>query len=137
MSHPFPILMRRSEVIDMAEAVRRTGRSSKTITKYCRDHGIGRQIGSGVPIEISAPALEMVMHGLCRIRRARLSLMWLSALATAGASIAPYLTAPGIASSSATERQFLADFPSRSIRRHSRTIPAVKLGTQIIPYVNS
>ena len=64
MSHPFPILMRRSEIIDMAEAVRRTGRSSKTITKYCRHHGIGRQVASGVPIEISAPALEMVVHGL-------------------------------------------------------------------------
>lgn len=63
MTHHLPILMRRSEVIDMAEAMRRTGRSSKTITKYCREHGIGRQTGSGVPIEISAPALEMVMHG--------------------------------------------------------------------------
>lgn len=64
MRHPFPILMNRSEVIDMAEAVRRTGRSSKTITTYCRKHGIGRQSGAGVPIEISAPALELVMHGL-------------------------------------------------------------------------
>lgn len=63
MSHPQPILMRRSEIIDIAEAVRRTGRSSRTIRKYCHDLGIGRQSGSGVRIEISAPALEMVMHG--------------------------------------------------------------------------
>lgn len=63
MTHPFPILMRRSEVIDMAEAIRRTGRSNRTIRKYCHELGIGRQSGSGVRIEISAPALEMVMHG--------------------------------------------------------------------------
>lgn len=61
--HPLPVLMRRSEVINMAEAVHRTGRSSKTITKYCRDHGISRQTSPGAPIEISAPALEMVIAG--------------------------------------------------------------------------
>lgn len=58
-----PILMRRSEVISMKEAVYRTGKSEKTIRTWCRDLRIARQSSHNAPIEISAPALEMAMHG--------------------------------------------------------------------------
>lgn len=63
MSDLPPILMRRSEVISLKEAVYRTGKSEKTIRTWCRDLRIARQSGQNAPLEISAPALEMVMHG--------------------------------------------------------------------------
>jgi hypothetical protein len=59
----FPILMHRSEVTSLKEAAYRTGKSEKTLKSWCRQFGIGRQSSSGAPIEISAPALEMVLHG--------------------------------------------------------------------------
>ena len=62
--HPMPVLMRRAEIISMAEAVRRTGKTDKTLRKLCRKHGICRQTGEHAPLEISAPGLEMVMGNL-------------------------------------------------------------------------
>ncbi|KAA3500257.1 hypothetical protein DXM26_20540 [Agrobacterium tumefaciens] len=58
-----PILMRRDEIINLKTAVHVTGRSEKTIRVWCRDFGIGVQSCAGAPLEISAPALEMVRHG--------------------------------------------------------------------------
>lgn len=58
-----PILMRRDEVINLKTAVFVTGRSEKTIRGWCRDFRIGVQPFAGSPLEISAPALEMVRHG--------------------------------------------------------------------------
>lgn len=58
-----PILMRRDEVINLKMAVHVTGRSEKTIRHWCRDFAIGVQPCPGSPLEISAPALEMVRHG--------------------------------------------------------------------------
>lgn len=58
-----PILMHSAEVIPMAEAVRRYGKTDKTLRKICKDHAIARQTSPRAPLEISAPALEMVMHG--------------------------------------------------------------------------
>lgn len=58
-----PILMRRDEIINLKTAVHVTGRSEKTIRGWCKEFGIGVQASPGAPLEISAPALEMVRHG--------------------------------------------------------------------------
>lgn len=58
-----PILMRRDEIINLKTAVHVSGRSEKTIRNWCKDFGIGVQPCPGAPLEISAPALEMVKHG--------------------------------------------------------------------------
>ncbi|MHC2457689.1 hypothetical protein ACVMIX_004330 [Rhizobium leguminosarum] len=59
----WPILMRRGDIITLKEAVHRTGKSDRTLRSWCKLFGISRQANGGAPIEISAPALEMVMHG--------------------------------------------------------------------------
>lgn len=58
-----PILMRKDEIINLKTAVHVTGRSEKTIRGWCKDFGIGVQPCAGAPLDISAPALEMVRHG--------------------------------------------------------------------------
>lgn len=58
-----PILMRRDETINLKNAVHVTGRSEKTIRNWCHEFGIGVQACPGAPLEISAPALEMLRHG--------------------------------------------------------------------------
>ncbi|ARQ08604.1 hypothetical protein NXC12_CH00513 [Rhizobium etli] len=58
-----PILMRRPDIVALKTAVDRTGKSERTIRNWCRMHGIARQTAPGAPLEISAPALEMVLHG--------------------------------------------------------------------------
>lgn len=58
-----PILMRRDEIINLKTAVHVTGRSEKTIRGWCKNFAIGVQPCPGAPLEISAPALEMVRHG--------------------------------------------------------------------------
>jgi hypothetical protein len=55
--------MRPDEVINLKTAVHRVRRDEKTIRSWCREFGIGRQSKPGAPLDISAPALEMVMHG--------------------------------------------------------------------------
>jgi len=59
----WPILMHRSDIITLKETVHRTGKTGRTLRNWCKLFGISRQTNSGAPIEISAPALEMVMHG--------------------------------------------------------------------------
>lgn len=58
-----PILMRHDEIINLKMAVHITGRSEKTIRNWCKEFRIGVQSAPGAPLEISAPALEMVRHG--------------------------------------------------------------------------
>ena len=58
-----PILMRKDEIINLKTAVHVTGRSEKTIRNWCKEFGLGVQPCPGAPLEISAPALEMVRHG--------------------------------------------------------------------------
>ncbi|WET74104.1 hypothetical protein [Rhizobium croatiense] len=58
-----PILMRRPDIVALKTAVDRTGKSERTIRNWCRVYGIARQTTPGAPLEISAPALEMVLHG--------------------------------------------------------------------------
>ena len=57
------ILMARSDIIDLKRATEMARRTPKTIRQWCRVHGIGRQSGPGARLEVSAPALEMVIHG--------------------------------------------------------------------------
>ena len=59
----FPILMRKDDIISLKEAVYRSGKCERTLRSWVKDFGIGRQSSSSAPIEISAPALEMVLHG--------------------------------------------------------------------------
>ncbi|MGR9204103.1 hypothetical protein ACU8OG_09200 [Rhizobium leguminosarum] len=55
--------MRPDDIINLKTAVHVTGRSEKTIRNWCKEFGIGVQPRPGAPLEISAPALEMVRHG--------------------------------------------------------------------------
>ncbi len=55
--------MARSDIINLKKAVELARRSPKTVRGWCRQHGIGRQSGPCAPMEISAPGLEMVIHG--------------------------------------------------------------------------
>ena len=57
------VLMARSDIINPKKAVELARRSPKTVRGWCRQHGIGRQSGPCAPMEISAPGLEMVIHG--------------------------------------------------------------------------
>lgn len=63
MDTNLPILMRKCDIIGLKLAVHRSGKSGRTIRNWCRVHGIGRQSSPGAPLEVSAPALEMVLHG--------------------------------------------------------------------------
>lgn len=63
MTVVLPVLMRDRDVISLKEAVFRTGRSEKTIRRWCRDHGIGRRAEPTAPWEISAVALEAKRYG--------------------------------------------------------------------------
>ncbi|WP_152048240.1 hypothetical protein [Aureimonas psammosilenae] len=58
-----PVLMRDAEVISLKEACFRTGRSEKTIRRWCRQDGIGRRAEASAPWEISAVALEAKRYG--------------------------------------------------------------------------
>jgi hypothetical protein len=58
-----PILMRSDEIINLKTAIHSTGRDGRTLRGWCKEFGIGRQAKPGAPIEISAPALEMIIHG--------------------------------------------------------------------------
>lgn len=60
---PWPILQRPDETINLKTACHITGRTEKTIRGWCRQFGIGSQPCPGSPLEISAPALEMVRRG--------------------------------------------------------------------------
>jgi hypothetical protein len=55
--------MRSDEIINLKTAIHRTGRDDRTLRGWCKEFGIGRQAKPCAPIEISAPALEMVLHG--------------------------------------------------------------------------
>lgn len=57
-----PILMRRDEIIGLKVAAHRARRTAKVTTKLCKEFRICRQVVPGAPLEISAPALEMVLH---------------------------------------------------------------------------
>jgi hypothetical protein len=55
--------MRDAEVISLKEAAYRSGRSEKTISRWCVSDGIGRRSSPSAPWEISAVALEAKRYG--------------------------------------------------------------------------
>lgn len=63
MNSVVPVLMRNEEVISLKEAMFRTGNSEKTIRRWCKKDGIGRQTTPGAPWQISAVALEAKRYG--------------------------------------------------------------------------
>jgi hypothetical protein len=58
-----PLLIPRDEIIPLKRAVDDTGRSADTIRGYNRKHCIARETCPNAPLEISAVALQMVIHG--------------------------------------------------------------------------
>ncbi len=58
-----PVLMRRDECLDIKRAADHAGKCDRTIRRWIKRHGIGRQSADGGPFDVSLPALEMVMHG--------------------------------------------------------------------------
>ncbi|MCC2612627.1 helix-turn-helix domain-containing protein [Neorhizobium petrolearium] len=59
---PWPILIKNGEEINIKQACHLTGKTDKTIRKWCKWYGIGGAM-HGAPIRISAPGLWMVFHG--------------------------------------------------------------------------
>lgn len=58
-----PVLSRPGETWSIDQAAHYAGRDRKTVTSWCRRHGIGRQAGERAPWEVNRIALEMVIHG--------------------------------------------------------------------------
>jgi hypothetical protein len=56
------VLMRPEDVINVDKAAHHARKSTDTIRRWCRKHGLARQSCHSAPLEISAPALEMVLH---------------------------------------------------------------------------
>lgn len=63
MDQPKPVLMRPEDIIHIRAASARARRSEKTIRRWVQLHGIGRHSSRTAPLEISAPALDMVLQG--------------------------------------------------------------------------
>ncbi|MDO9416207.1 hypothetical protein [Pararhizobium sp.] len=58
-----PILIKLEEVLTLQQAAHRANKSVDTVKRLCRKHHIARQAGPHGRMEISAVALEMVIHG--------------------------------------------------------------------------
>lgn len=58
-----PPLMRRDEIVTVGEAAYLTGRDPKFIRQVVDEFAIARRIRPGARLEISRPALEMVLAG--------------------------------------------------------------------------
>ncbi|SEH78493.1 hypothetical protein SAMN05216228_1008119 [Rhizobium tibeticum] len=59
----WPILMRPDDVVPMKRAVDLTGRDERTLRNWNKRYRVGRQSSKSAPIEFSAPALVMILHG--------------------------------------------------------------------------
>lgn len=60
---PPGLLIRHDEIMVMAEAATHSGKSVKTIRRWCTKYGIARQSAPNAPLQISRIGLEMVLHG--------------------------------------------------------------------------
>lgn len=58
-----PLIIRREEAIRLKEAIKETGLSDSTLRRWNRRYAIGRQSAANAPIELSFPALAMLVHG--------------------------------------------------------------------------
>ncbi|MCV3734989.1 hypothetical protein OCK02_02140 [Rhizobium sp. TRM96647] len=63
LERPVPILMLPSEIMRIGDAAFYARRNEKTIRRWVRQYGIGRNTGRTAPIEVSRPALDMVLAG--------------------------------------------------------------------------
>lgn len=63
ISKVVPVLMRAGDIVTLQHAMHTSGKSESTIRRLCKRHGIARQTCRSAPLEISAPGLEMVLHG--------------------------------------------------------------------------
>ncbi|MEC5322758.1 hypothetical protein [Aurantimonas sp. A3-2-R12] len=63
MTGAAPILMRPDECLNIKRAADHARKCDRTIRRWIKQHGIGRQSADGGPYDVSLPALEMVMHG--------------------------------------------------------------------------
>lgn len=60
---PSGLLIRRDETMLIWEAAAHSGKSEKTIRRWCTKYGIARQSAPNAPLQISRIGLEMVLHG--------------------------------------------------------------------------
>jgi len=60
---PLPILMRPDDIVLMKRAVDLTGKDERTLRNWNKQYRVGRQSTKSAPIEFSAPALLMLLHG--------------------------------------------------------------------------
>jgi hypothetical protein len=58
-----PILMRPDDIVLMKRAVDLAGKDERTLRNWNKRYRIGRQSSKSAPIEFSAPALVMILHG--------------------------------------------------------------------------
>lgn len=61
---PIPVPMLPDHVINVARAARYANVTERTIRKWVREDGIGRQAEPSGPVQISAVALELKINGL-------------------------------------------------------------------------
>ena len=62
-ARPLSVLMRPADCVDIKWAADYAGKTDKTIRRWIKRFGIARQAMGHSPLEVSLPALEMVMHG--------------------------------------------------------------------------
>jgi hypothetical protein len=55
--------MKPDDVTNVARAAHSVRVSTKTIRRWCKEHGIGRQSSSNSTLQISLPAVHMVASG--------------------------------------------------------------------------
>lgn len=58
-----PILMLADEILLIGRASDYARRNERTIRRWVKAYGIGRHSSRTAPLEISRPALDMVLHG--------------------------------------------------------------------------
>lgn len=61
--YPPCVFMEPDDIINLKRAEVFADRDEKVIRSWCKEFGIGRQVKPGSPIEISLPALHMLLHG--------------------------------------------------------------------------
>jgi hypothetical protein len=58
-----PVLMLSDEIMPIGKAAQYARRNERTIRRWVKAYGIGRNTSRTAPLEISRPALDMVLHG--------------------------------------------------------------------------
>ena len=61
--HVIPVPMLPEEIMSTKEAAHRVQVTERTVRRWCREYGIGRQPKSGATVQVSIVALEMCVCG--------------------------------------------------------------------------